>query len=326
LSPDRIWYGGHWLSQPLRPLGWLYGGIVRLRRTAYRRGWLASQRLPVPVIIVGNLTVGGTGKTPLVLWLAAFLRRRGLNPGIVIRGYGGTATDWPRVVPTNGDPFELGDEAVLLARRSTAAVAAGPDRVAAARLLLQRNGCDIIVADDGLQHYRLQRDLEILVVDASRGLGNGRCLPAGPLREPRSRLREVDLKVCNGGPCPGGEEMSLVPRDLVNLRDPTRTRDLASLNRKRVTAVAGIGNPQRFFALLRRHGLHLEERPYRDHHRFSRDDVAEWLPGPVVMTEKDAVKCVGFAGPNHWYLRVEAVLTHVFVRQLSEKLKGLIDG
>jgi tetraacyldisaccharide 4'-kinase len=326
MSPDAIWYEGHWLSHLLWPLSWVYSAVVRVRRLAYRRGWLAGERLPVPVVVVGNLTVGGTGKTPLTLWLVDFLRRRGLSPGIVIRGHGGTARDWPRRVPPDGDPFELGDEPVLLARRSGVPVAAGPDRVAAARLLLGTGGCDILVSDDGLQHYRLQRDLEILVVDAARGLGNGRCLPAGPLREPQSRLRQVDLVVCNGAPCLGGEVMTLVPGPLTGLRGSGRTRDLAELNRKRVTAVAGIGNPQRYFALLRRHGLHLDERPYPDHHKFTAEDAATWPPGPVIMTEKDAVKCAGFAGPDHWYLPVQADLSPGFERQLLGKLKGLIDG
>ena len=182
MTPQSIWYGEHWLVYPLLPLSGLYRAAVWARRLAYRRGWIERHRMPVPVIVVGNLTVGGTGKTPLVLWLCDFLRRRGVNPGIVTRGYGGSAADWPRMVASDADPFELGDEPVLLARRSGCPVAAGPDRVAAARKLLQEAGCDLIVADDGLQHYRLERDLEILVTDATRGYGNGHCLPAGPLR------------------------------------------------------------------------------------------------------------------------------------------------
>jgi tetraacyldisaccharide 4'-kinase len=282
--------------------------------------------MPVPVIVAGNLTVGGTGKTPLVLWLVSYLRRRGLNPGIILRGYGGSARDWPRMVPADGDPFELGDEAVLLAGRGECPVAAGPDRVSAARLLVERADCDIIVADDGLQHYRLQRDLEILVVDGARGFGNGRCLPAGPLREPESRAAGVRLRVCNGAPCAGGEVMKLEPGDLVNLRDPACRKPLSSFSRCRVAAVAGIGNPRRFFKLLRDHGLRLDERPYPDHHRFGPEDSASWPPGPVIMTEKDAVKCRPIAGDDHWYLPVNAVLSEEFERQLSSELKGLIDG
>jgi tetraacyldisaccharide 4'-kinase len=275
------------------------------------------------VIVIGNLTVGGTGKTPLVLWLTGFLRRRGYSPGIVTRGYGGGSDEWPRVVTASSDPRELGDEAVLLARRSGCPVVAGPDRVAAARKLIALGGCDIMVTDDGLQHYRLRRDLEILVVDGSRGFGNGRCLPAGPLREPVSRRRHVDFSVCNGGGCDEGWEMRLVPGKLVNLRNPGLSREVAALSGHRVTAVAGIGNPGRFFALLRGRGLRLDERPYSDHHRFSAADAASWLPRPVVMTEKDAVKCEAFAGEDYWYVPVAAQMDPRFEQVLGERLATL---
>lgn len=323
---EAIWYGRHWLAWPLVPLAGLYRLVVAARRWAFRRGWLASARLPVPVILVGNLTVGGTGKTPLVLWLSDFLRRQGWQPGIVLRGYGGSARDWPRRVTAASDPRELGDEAVLLARRSGVPVVAGPDRVAAGRRLLEEGGCDIILGDDGLQHYRLQRDLEILVIDGARGFGNGFCLPAGPLREPISRGRDIKLKVATGGAWPGAEPLTLRPGDLVNLRHPTRTRALAGFKRQRVTAVAGIGNPERFFALLRGAGLHLDERPYPDHQGFTAADAATWPPGPLIMTEKDAVKCEPFAGDEHWFLPVEAVPSAAFERQLSAALKGLKHG
>jgi tetraacyldisaccharide 4'-kinase len=326
MRPEAVWYGGHWLAYPLLPLSWVFCLLIALRRLAYRRGWFSARRLPVPVIVVGNLTVGGTGKTPLVLWLADYLRRRGRRPGILLRGYGGNATGWPRLVSAGSDPREVGDEAALLARRGVCPVAAGPDRPAAARLLLDRAGCDIILSDDGLQHYRLARDLEILVVDASRGFGNGHCLPAGPLREPVSRAREIPLRVCSGGPCPGGQVMEMVPRGLANLRNPALTRSLAAFAGRRVTAVAGIGNPERFFALLRGQGLYLDERPYPDHHGFVAADAGAWPPGPVIMTEKDAVKCLPFARPDHWYLPADAVLGAGFERQLSDQLKGLIDG
>jgi tetraacyldisaccharide 4'-kinase len=323
---ESLWYGGNPLSHLLLPLSWLYCGGVWLRRLAYRQGWLQSRRLPVPVVVVGNLTVGGTGKTPLVLWLAGFLRGLGYSPGIITRGYRGRGKRWPRRVDVHSDPFEVGDESVLLARRSRCPVVAGPDRVAAGEMLLAGSGCDIIVSDDGLQHYRLQRDLEILVVDATRGFGNGRCLPAGPLREPKARRREVDLALCNGGPCPGGQVMRLVPDRLVDLRNPDITRSLAELRGQRVTAVAGIGNPDRFFQLLRSYGLHLNERPYSDHHPFSREDAASWLPGPVIMTEKDAVKCAGLTRGDVWYLAVEVRLQSGFERLLASKIKGIVDG
>jgi tetraacyldisaccharide 4'-kinase len=324
MTSEAIWYRRfHPVSLSLLPLSWLYGLVVRLRRLAYGRGWLAVERLPVPVIVVGNLTVGGTGKTPAVLWLTQLLRREGLRPGIVLRGYGGSARDWPRQVTPASDPYAVGDEAVLLARNSGCPVAAGPDRVAAARSLLAESGCDIIVSDDGLQHYRLARDLEVLVVDGERGFGNRRCLPAGPLREPVSRARGLDLVLCNGGGCPAGEPMALVPGPLTALADPARTRPLAELRHLRVTAVAGIGNPARFFATLRRAGLKVDERPYPDHHRFTREEAAAWPPGPVLMTEKDAVKCERFAGRDHWYLPVRARIDAAFGRRLLEQLRAV---
>jgi tetraacyldisaccharide 4'-kinase len=323
---EAVWYGSHPVSHLLLPLSWLYCAIVWLRRLAYRLRWLDSHRLSAPVIVVGNLTAGGTGKTPLVLWITDFLGRQGYRPGIVTRGYGGRGTKRPRLVKPDSDPFEVGDEPVLLARRSGRPVVAGADRAAAGKILLANSECDMIVSDDGLQHYRLQRDLEILVVDASRGFGNGRCLPAGPLREPEERRRDVDLILCNGGPCPGGQLMHLVPGRLVSLRDGEITQSLGGLRRKRVTAVAGIGNPRRFFDLLRRRGLHVEERPYPDHHPFSPEDVASWPPGPVIMTEKDAVKCNKLARRDIWYLPVEARPQTGFEQLLLNKIKGIGNG
>ena len=287
---EAIWYGRHWLAWPLVPLAGLYRLVVAARRSAFRRGWLASVRLPVPVILVGNLTVGGTGKTPLVLWLSDFLRRQGWHPGIVLRGYGGSARDWPRWVTAASDPRELGDEAGApgppLRRTGGGGAGSGGGGAAA----VGRGRLRYHPGDDGLQHYRLQRDLEILVIDGARGFGNGFCLPAGPLREPVSRGRDMGSRSLPAGP-------GLVPspwpcdRGTVNLRHPARTQALARFKRQRVTAVAGIGNPERFFALLRRAGLHLDERPYPDHHGFTAADAATWPPGPVIMTEKDAVKC-----------------------------------
>ena len=324
-----LWYGGHrfsWLAWLLVPLAGLFWLGVALRRLAFRRGWLASDRLTVPVIVVGNLSVGGTGKTPLVLWLVDWLRGRGWQPGVILRGYSGQTRDWPQAVVATSDPRQVGDEAVLLARKAGVPVVAGPDRVAAGRLLLARNPCDILISDDGLQHYRLQRDLEILVIDGSRGFGNGFCLPAGPLREPLTRVREIPLRVCTGGQCPGAEPMTLQAGDLVNLRAPERTRPLSSLKGQRVTAVAGIGNPGRFFALLRQAGLYVDERSYPDHHPFTAAEAAAWPPGPLIMTEKDAVKCQTFAGDNHWYLPVAAVPSEAFEHQLSQAIHALSHG
>jgi tetraacyldisaccharide 4'-kinase len=326
-DPARLWYGPpHPLSTALVPLSWLYCGVAQVRHYSYRRGWLRRVRLPVPVVVVGNITVGGTGKTPLVLWLAQWLKDRGHRPGILTRGYGGSARDWPQRVLAHSDPAELGDEPVLLARRSGCPVVAGPDRIADGLVLAADLGCDILVSDDGLQHYRLARDIEIAVVDGRRGLGNRRCLPAGPLREPPARLSQVDLVACTGSGCTQGHHIDLVAGTAVNLADPGQTRALGAWCGQPLTAVAGIGNPGRFFALLRSAGLDPTERIYPDHHPFQPADARSWGSGQVLMTEKDAVKCGAFARPNHWYLPVEARPTAAFAASIEQRLEDLIRG
>ncbi|WP_416274497.1 tetraacyldisaccharide 4'-kinase [Lamprobacter sp.] len=342
--PERVWYQGHWLGLWLAPLGGLYCGFAQLRRWLYQRGWLASYSAPVPVIVVGNLSVGGTGKTPLVLWLARYLAERGYRPGIALRGYGRqrTSRELPQQVPTDGEASRFGDEPVLLARRAGCPVMVGRDRVAAARQLAEHCDCDLVVTDDGLQHYRLQRQLEILVVDGERGFGNRRCLPAGPLREPVSRGRRVDLLIENGGSQGSGVRdaplsrpgisdpgamlesdryrMRLQPADALSLVDSALRRPLADFAGQQVTAVAGIGNPQRFFAMLRGLGLQIRPRPYPDHYRYRAADLQTWPEGPVLMTEKDAVKCRDFAGPAHWCVPVTALPEPRFIRALEGRL------
>ncbi len=304
----RFWLAKGTLSAALLPLAALYRGLIALRRWSYRRGWLASYRLPCPVIVVGNIFVGGTGKTPVVLYLVEQLRGLGLRPGIITRGYGGRRGGGPLWVAPDSDPAEAGDEAVLLARRALCPVVAAPDRVAAARHLLAQADCNVLISDDGLQHYRLRRDLELVVVDAERGLGNGRLLPAGPLREPAARLQEVDMVLANGeGSALTPYCFRLVPGDCVNLASGERRPLTAAAFAGPVHAVAGIGNPGRFFASLRAHGLSLIEHGFPDHHRYRAADLA--LPGdrPILMTEKDAVKCLAFASGREWYLPVTAV-------------------
>jgi tetraacyldisaccharide 4'-kinase len=329
MDPNPIWYGRHPLGVILAPLSWLYCLVVQLRRLGYRKGWIASRRLPVPVVVVGNLTVGGTGKTPAVLKLAELLRARGWHPGIITRGYGGRGGHGsvaPRLVPPDGEPADFGDEPVLLARRSGCPVVAGPDRVAAGALALSRGDVDILIADDGLQHYRLARDIEIAVIDGARGLGNGRCLPAGPLREPRSRLAEVDLVLTNGdgpdGATGGGYRMRLVPGEAVNLRDPAVSKPIADFLGRPVFAIAAIGNPERFFVMLRGMGLEVAGRAYPDHYPFAPTDLVDWPGGPVLMTEKDAVKCMPFAGEDHWFLPGQAELDRAFVEAFFLKLES----
>jgi tetraacyldisaccharide 4'-kinase len=321
MDPTPVWYGRHPLSLILLPLSWLYCVVVQVRRLGFQAGWFRRRRLPVPVIVVGNLTVGGTGKTPLVLCLAALLREHGWAPAILTRGYGGTARHWPQVVSADSDPVEIGDEPLLLARRSGCLVVAGPDRAEAGELALLKGQCDILLTDDGLQHYRLARDLEIALVDGERGFGNGRCLPAGPLREPVSRLQSVDLVLYRDG-C-REPAMRLVPGELVNLLRPELTRPLADFHGQRVCAVAGIGHPQRFFELLEKAGIEVEPHPYPDHYRFSERDLSDWPDGPVFMTEKDSVKCAAFGRDSHWYLPVDAVLDDAFLDRFFSKLGGL---
>ncbi|QIK39117.1 tetraacyldisaccharide 4'-kinase [Caldichromatium japonicum] len=320
---DGLWYGRHPLIWPLMPLSWGYTAIARLRRFAYRRGWFEVQRLPVPVIVVGNLTVGGTGKTPLVLWIVERLKALGVRPVIIARGYGGRARDWPQVVGPDSDPFEFGDEPVLLAQRSGCLVVAGPDRVAAAWLALQLGDGDVLVSDDGLQHYRLGRDLEIALIDGKRGLGNGRCLPAGPLREPPERLKDIDWVIYKGGTGPDCR-MRLEAGELINLLDPIRRSDLSALRGRRVRAVAGIGNPEAFFAQLTAAGMIIESWPYPDHYPFSAADGRRWQGLPVIMTEKDAVKCRPFAHPDWWALPVNAVLDPDCEQGLLAQLRALL--
>lgn len=322
---ESHWYRTTPLTLLLLPLSWLFCAVALARRWAYRSGLLKTVRLPVPVIVVGNISVGGTGKTPMVAWLVALLRKAGYRPGIISRGYGGGADHWPQPVRADSDPSQVGDEAVLLARRCRCPMAVGPDRPAAARALLQDADCDIIISDDGLQHYRLERDVEIAVVDGVRRFGNGHCLPAGPLREPVRRLRSVDVVIANGSAGAREYAMELRPASLCNLLHDEQTRPLQQFAGQSVHAVAGIGNPRRFFELLTRHGLAVIEHPFADHHPFCAGDLDFGDELPVLMTEKDAVKCQAFAKAHHWCLPVDAQLDER-VSQILLRLIGKTYG
>ncbi|HYW03108.1 MAG TPA: tetraacyldisaccharide 4'-kinase [Gammaproteobacteria bacterium] len=321
---DALWYGPAWRAWPLSPLSALFRGVAGVRRALYRSGVFRVHRFPVPVVVVGNLTVGGTGKSPLVVRLAALLAEHGWRPGIVVRGYRGGAEEWPRRVTGESDPAEVGDEAVLLARRCRCPVVAGPERAADVRLLLGDGARrpDVVLCDDGLQHYALARDIELVVVDGRRGWGNGHCLPAGPLREPLRRLREVDFVLVNGpGQAPPhGHRMQLVQGDAVSLAGHTR-RPLRTFAGETVHAVAGIGNPQRFFDQLAEAGLEVIPHAFPDHYAYRPADVRFSDGRVVVMTEKDAVKCTGFAGGEHWYVPVEAILGSEVEAALLERLE-----
>ena len=318
------WTRWTWLTLLLWPLSWLFRLVVAIRRGLYNAGLLHSERLPVPVIVVGNISVGGTGKTPLVLWLAAKLRERGYHPGIISRGFGGTNQS-PRAVQPGSDATECGDEPVLLARRGHCPVWIGRDRVATAQALLAAHpGCNIIISDDGLQHYRLARDAEIAVIDGARGLGNGLLLPAGPLREPPSRLDEVDAVVVRGPATPIAPPryaMTLDPAGLRNVKDASRRVEAGHFQGLRVHAVAGIGNPKQFFDTLISMGVTHTPHAFADHHAFTASDLAFSDCDAVVMTEKDAVKCEAFAADIHWALQVDAHVDDALVHCVLERLK-----
>jgi tetraacyldisaccharide 4'-kinase len=317
---ESLWYRrSPWLIV-LIPASLLYCGLGRLRRLLYRTGLLARHRLPVPVVIVGNLTAGGTGKTPLVTWLVHFLRASGYRPGVIARGYKGRANHWPQSVGVDSDPRSVGDEAVLLAGCCGCPVIVGPDRVAAARALLERGECDVIIADDGLQHYALDRDIEIVVVDGERRFGNGYCLPAGPLRESTGRLSEIDLVVVNGAGGPGEYPMTMRVENAISLETGIAPRELAGFGRQSVHAVAGIGNPGRFFASLRQAGMRLQEHVFPDHHDYVAADLDFGDERPVVMTEKDAVKCRNFGLRNSWYIPVTIEMPAEFGARVHELL------
>ncbi len=326
---EGVWYGLRPVPPLLRAAAVIYAALS-VRVAAHRRR--AAKRLPVPVIVVGNITAGGTGKTPLVIHLIGLLRARGLRPGVVSRGYGGRAPHYPLRVTATTDPRHSGDEPLLIARRGGVPVAVAPDRVAAAKLLLDEGGIDVLIADDGLQHYGLARDAEICVVDGARGLGNGLLLPAGPLREPSARLDSVDLVIVNGGSWRPAKPVSAPVADMrigicdaVSLSNGLR-RPLSRFADATVHAVAGIGNPERFFTALRQTGMGVVPHPFPDHHRFFASDLNFTGGQPVLMTEKDAVKCLPFARDGWWMVPADAefdATAAAAVQQLFDRL-GLV--
>ena len=321
-----IWYGNKPPSVFLRVLSFIYDIVSSARRGLYRCGLLPSVRLPVPVIVVGNISVGGAGKTPLTLALIDGLKARGFAPGVISRGYGGNARE-PILVDLQSDASVVGDEPALIARTAGIPVAVGRDRVAAARLLLGVTKADVLIADDGLQHYALRSDVEICVIDGERRFGNRRLLPAGPLREPLSRLDEVDFRVCNGGEAEAGEVAMTLNGELAfALVDPQRQQPLRDFAGGRVHAVAGIGNPARFFAQLRAAGLDVIEHAFEDHFAFTANDLEFGDALPVLMTAKDAVKCHAFARVHHWQVPVRAQLPASFFDAVAQRLRQLKSG
>lgn len=322
------WYqGSPWLVV-LKPLASLFRRQSKKRRLAYLSGAKAVWIAPVPVVIVGNITVGGVGKTPLVAALVQLARDAGFNPGIVSRGYGGKAPHYPFLVAADSMASQVGDEPLMLSRRCACPVVVDANRVEAVKYLLKNSDCDLVISDDGLQHYALGRDMEIAVLDGVRGLGNGLFLPAGPLREGSERLHEVDWVIVNGGQLKLEQDarlMQLKPSHLVNL-STGQVKEVDALVAQEVHAMAAIGNPERFFSTLQKLGYKLHKHVFDDHHAFVREELPANDGKAIIMTEKDAVKCIEIADERCWYLSVDAELDNefmtVFQRQLKD-LKGL---
>ncbi|MBF8676898.1 tetraacyldisaccharide 4'-kinase [Pseudomonas fulva] len=326
---DRLlaaWYTGHPALALLRPLEALYRWVVKRKRRRFLNDQRSSYRAPVPIIVVGNITVGGTGKTPMILWLVEHCRQRRLRVGVVSRGYGAKPPQLPWRVTADQAAEQAGDEPLLIVQRTGVPLMIDPDRARAVQALLASESLDLILCDDGMQHYRLARDLELVLIDAARGLGNRRCLPAGPLREPVERLKEADAVLFNGAEQDTAEGFGfrLQPSALVNLRTGERRALDHFPAGQRLHAVAGIGNPQRFFNTLQGLGWQPLPHPFADHAQFNAQNLAFTPPLPLVMTEKDAVKCRSFAAENWWYLAVEAQPTPAFGTWFDLQLQRLL--
>lgn len=311
----------------LLPVSWLFALLSAARRQLYKFGFLKSYRLSVPVIVVGNINVGGTGKTPLVIWLVEQLQLAGYHPGVISRGYGGNVRQVAEV-KVSSLSSEVGDEPLLIALRTGCPVFVSPNRVSAADALLKAYPlCNVVVSDDGLQHYRMQRDVEIVVYDSAKRFGNGALLPAGPLRESITRLQSVDAVVCNGQAFQADLssqlatfEMQLEAADFYNLEDERVKCDAKAFQHQTILAVAGIGNPERFFLKLQQLGLAFKQRAFSDHYAFQETDFSVLTEDVVVMTEKDAVKCKSFARSNFWVLPVSAAIKDDLMAVVLAKL------
>jgi len=326
-SLDHYWYDNNIVAWFLWPLSLLFRVLVWVRFKAYQSGLFQSFKAAKPVVVIGNISVGGTGKTPLIIELSKLLASLGYKVGIISRGYGGTGP-WPHQLNNASKAEQSGDEPVQLYQRTGLPIVVGPDRVDDAALLCEQNEIDIILADDGLQHYRLQRELELVVVDQQRQFGNGFCLPAGPLREPLSRLDVQHGKKQSWCIYNGGQQkysFSIKPGMVINLQSGEE-KSLKSFANMRVHAVAGIGNPQRFFTMLEQHGINVTEHAFPDHYQYQSSDVDFDDDLPVLMTEKDSVKCTPSDNAKLWYVAIDIVLSDDFVNDFTKQIGQLTNG
>lgn len=317
---ERIWYGKSGWVLVLRPFTWLFIAIITVRLWLYRMGIFKTHTLAIPVIVVGNLSVGGTGKTPLVIWLANYLKAAGYKPGIISRGYFGQAQRWPQQVRPDADPIIVGDEALVISRRTGCPMAVGPDRVASATALCRYADVDVIISDDGLQHYALNRQIEIAVVDGVRRFGNGHCLPAGPLRESTARLQKIDFVVTNGTALQQEYAMRYTGRDAINMHSAEH-RALEDFRSESAMAVAAIGNPDRFFNFIRSYGMRVTTKAFADHHFFQPEELDFAGRQTLLMTEKDAVKCERFTKDTWWYVPIDVQMPDEFGMKLLTLLE-----
>jgi len=323
MSIEQAWYKKPSFILLLTPFSALFGLISALRRLLYSLGIKSSTRGKTPVIVVGNISVGGSGKTPVVIWLAQYLQNKGHKVGVVSRGYGGKAPHYPYLVNSNSSALESGDEPLLIYQRLNIPVVVSPNRVQAIKLLEEQGNIDFILSDDGLQHYAMARDIELVVIDGQRRFGNGWLMPVGPLREPISRLKSADILICNGGLAALNEvQMQLEPGLLVNIKTGEKR---ALQKNESVVALAGIGSPARFFATLSHMGANIvSQHAFKDHQAFTQSDFDGLLGShPLIMTEKDAVKCASFVDERCWFLPVNALMAETLSTKLDACLLKL---
>ena len=323
---EKVWYSKNIFSLLLSPLSLIYISIIYLRHTLYRLGLISITKINVPTIVIGNIVAGGTGKTPLVIWLAKHFKDKGFLPGIVSRGYGGTYLSNIELVKPTSNPLLVGDEPVIIARNTNCPVVVAKIRAKGAKELVEKYNCNIIFCDDGMQHYSLARDIEIAVIDGQRRFGNNYCFPAGPLREPKSRIFKADLIVSKYNARTCEHKMDYTYKQLVSLNELSKTIPISDLHGMTVHVIAGINNPDHFFSYLRSHKLELIIHKFPDHYSYTEDDVKFNDNFPVVMTEKDAVKCLNYSSDKYWYIPISAELSKLFVCDLDKLMGKIING